>query len=74
MILGGAFMVAHLCWIGRLREKLRATGSMFWGAAVTGSLTPLRVPSESPGAVSLPYSVPLGLGSLAVLAASGICR
>jgi prepilin peptidase CpaA len=74
MILGGAFMVVHLCWIGRFREKLRATGSMFWGAAVTGSLTPLRATSEGPDAVTLPYSVPLGLGSLAVLAASGMCR
>ena len=74
MILGGAFMLVHLCWIGRLGEKLRATGSMFWRAAVTGSLTSLRVTGEAPDAVSLPYSVPLGLGSLAVLAASGICR
>jgi prepilin peptidase CpaA len=67
MILGGAIMVLHLGRLGRLGQKLRATAEMFSTAAVTGSLTPLRVSAEHPDAISLPYSIPLGLGTLAVL-------
>jgi prepilin peptidase CpaA len=73
MILGGVIMAVHLARLGRLGEKLRATGAMFWGAATTGSVASLRMTSGEAGAVSLPYSVPLGLASLAVLAA-GACR
>jgi len=69
MILGGAIMIVHLGRLGRLGEKLRATASMFSAAAVTGSLEPLRVSADRPNAISFPYSVPLGLGTLAVLAA-----
>ena len=67
MILGGAIMVLHLGRLGRLGQKLRATAAMFSTAAVTGSLAPLRVSADEPDAIALPYSVPLGLGTLAVL-------
>ena len=67
MILGGAIMILHLGRLGRLGQKLRATASMFSAAAVTGSLAPLRLSADQPGAIALPYSVPLGLGTLAVL-------
>jgi hypothetical protein len=41
-------------------------------ACVVGrSLEPLRVSAGQPGAITLPYSVPLGLGTLVVLAAPG---
>src|SRR5690348_3845619 len=40
MILGGAVMIVHLGRIGRLGEKLRASGAMVLGAVTTGSLTP----------------------------------
>ena len=53
--------------LGRLGQKLRATASMFSAAAVTGSLAPLRLSADQPDAIALPYSVPLGLGTLAVL-------
>jgi prepilin peptidase CpaA len=67
MILGGAIMVLHLGRLGRLGQKLRATASMFSTAAATGSLAPLRISTDQPDAIALPYSVPLGLGTLAVL-------
>ena len=74
MILGGAIMIVHLCRIGRLGEKLGRTMAMFTMAARTGSIAPLRPPGNDPTAVTLPYSVPLGIGTIAVLAASGAWR
>jgi prepilin peptidase CpaA len=68
MILGGGIMLAHLGRIGRLREKLRATASMVSAAVATGSVAPLRPTGDPQEIVALPYSVPLGLGTLAVLA------
>ena len=68
MILGGAIMFWHLARRGRLREKVMATARMFQAAAMTRSLDPLRVSASDQGAIALPYSVPLGLGTLAVLA------
>src|SRR6059058_4256643 len=66
LVLGGLVMVVHLARQGRLREKLLATAVMIGGAA-EGSLEPLTLSADAPGAVSLPYSVPLGLGTLAAL-------
>jgi len=71
MILGGAIMFWHLARRGRLREKLMATATMFRVAALTRSLDPLRVSAADQGAVALPYSVPLGLGTLAALTWAG---
>jgi len=67
VILGGAAMVWHLARQGRLREKVMATATMFQAAALTRSLGSLRVSAADQGAVALPYSVPLGLGTLAAL-------
>jgi len=67
VILGGAAMIWHLARQGRLREKVMATATMFQAAALTRSLGPLRVSAADQGAVALPYSVPLGLGTLAAL-------
>ena len=67
MILGGAIMVAHLARLGRLGEKLRSTGGMFSAAVAIGSLEPLRLSADNQTAVALPYSVPLGLGVVAVV-------
>jgi prepilin peptidase CpaA len=74
MILGGAIMIVHLCRIGRLGEKLKHTIAMFAAAARTGSIGPLRPPGDDPATVTLPYSVPLGIGTIAVLAASRAWR
>jgi len=74
MILGGAIMTLHLLRRGRLREKLAATGEMVTVAAWSRSLTPLKVSATDRGAIALPYSVPLGLGTVAVLALSGAMR
>ena len=71
MIMGGGLMVWHLARRGRLREKVTATATMFQAAAMTRSLDPLRVSAAGPGAVALPYSVPLGLGTLAALTFAG---
>jgi prepilin peptidase CpaA len=68
MLIGGLIMVVHLARQGRLREKLSATAAMVTGALATGSLTPLQRSAAEPGAIALPYSVPLGLGTMAVVA------
>jgi len=62
---GGLIAVAYLVRLGRLREILAATQRMFTGAVLTHSLTPLRIPAVQ--TVTLPYSVPLGLGTVASL-------
>lgn len=67
MILGGFIMALHLMRLGRLGEKLAALGTMVRSLLVTRSLTGLRVSAQAPGAISLPYSLPLGLGTLAAV-------
>ena len=67
MIFGGLIVVAHLARHGRLREKLGATWAMVAAASLARSVEPLRGPSKDPHAVALPYSVPLGLGTVAVV-------
>ena len=66
--LGGVFAVAHLARIARLREKFDSLRQMIANAALAASFKPLRVSANAPGAVALPYSLPLGLGTLCVLA------
>jgi len=68
MVLGGVLMACHLARNGRLAETLVGMGTMLAAALTTGSLAPLRVPAAAPGRVALPYSVPLGLGTLTVVA------
>ena len=68
VIYGGVVMIVHLIRCGRLREKLAAIRTMLTAAALTGSLQPLLVRPDDAGAVALPYSVPLGLGTITVLA------
>ena len=70
-VAGGVITMAQLALLGRLREKLASTGGMMAAAASTRSLAPLKMPASDPGAVSLPYSVPLGIGTMAVLALAG---
>ncbi len=70
VVAGGVFMLVHLLWIGRAREKLQATLRMAVTAVRIGSLTPLMAPANDPTAVTLPYSVPLGLGVLLTMTAS----
>jgi len=71
MMTGGVITMAQLALLGRLREKLASTGWMMAAAASTRSLAPLKMPASDPRAVSLPYSVPLGIGTVAVLALTG---
>lgn len=63
MLLGGLVAAGVLWRRGRLREKLHATGAMVRSALLTRSWDPLRAPASSEDAVTLPYSVPLGLGT-----------
>jgi prepilin peptidase CpaA len=70
MILGGAIMVVHLARRRRLRETVVKVGTMATASVLGGSLDPLRISAAQPGAIALPYSVPLGLGTIAVLALS----
>jgi prepilin peptidase CpaA len=74
VVLGGVIMAIHLARRGRLREKLAATQAMFATAALSGSIAPLRVSAANAGAITLPYSVPLGVGTVSVLAISQIVR
>ncbi len=67
MVLGGVVMALHLVRLGRLFEKLAALRFMVRSAAVTHSLAGLRVSPQDSGAISLPYSVPLGLGTAAAV-------
>ena len=67
MVLGGVVMVVVLARRGVLVEKLRATAMMLWSAFSIRSLEPLRAPATEPGAIALPYSVPLALGTVAAL-------
>ncbi len=68
MVLGGVILVVHLARLGRLREKLGRLYAMLVGAVVTRSAAPLKISASDPDAIALPYSVPLGLGTLAILA------
>jgi prepilin peptidase CpaA len=70
--LGGAVVAVHLARCGRLREKLVALGRMTAAAALCGSVAPLRANAAGSDAVALPYSVPLGLGTLAAVCALGV--
>ena len=72
VVLGGVVMVAHLLRARRLREKLVATGNLFVAAATARSLRPLALSANGPDVVALPYSVPLGLGAIAVMILSSI--
>lgn len=67
LIAGGCIAAVHLARRSRLRDKLFATATMFTQAVATQSLEPLRAPTTAPGAIVLPYSVPLGLGTMIVL-------
>jgi prepilin peptidase CpaA len=69
---GGVIMLLHLSMQGRLREILSGMGGMIAAAVATRSIDPLRVSASAPGAVTLPYSVPLALGTLAVLVAGRV--
>jgi prepilin peptidase CpaA len=71
LVLGGVVMVIHLTRLGRLRETLFSVATMLTVGVSGRSLDPLRVSAAQPGAITLPYSVPLGLGTLIVLAAPG---
>jgi prepilin peptidase CpaA len=67
MILGGLVMMWVLARRGLLREKLMGTFVMLRSALATRSLVPLKAPASDPGAIALPYSVPLALGTVAAL-------
>jgi prepilin peptidase CpaA len=67
MIFGGLIMLVHLARRGRLQEKLGSTWAMVASASLARSIEPLRAPAADPHAVALPYSVPLGLGTVTVL-------
>ena len=68
MLLGGLVAAIQLARRSRLREKLAATGRMFLNAALARSIDPLRVSMSDAGAVVLPYSLPLGAGTVGAIA------
>lgn len=73
-MLGGIIAIAHLVRIARLGEKLATIGHMVTNAVMMVSIEPLKVSAAAPTAVALPYSVPLGLGTLGVLVATMVQR
>jgi prepilin peptidase CpaA len=68
---GGVIMAVHLALRGRLGQTVHTVGTMAAASVVGRSLEPLRVSAAQPGAITLPYSVPLGLGTIAALVISG---
>jgi prepilin peptidase CpaA len=68
MVLGGIVVAAHAARRGRLEDTFARLGTMVAAATLTRSLVPLRVSAADPRAIALPYSVPLGLGTLAAVA------
>ena len=70
MVFGGVVMAVHLARRGRLRHTVMTVGTMATASLLGASLEPLRVSTARPGAIALPYSVPLGLGTIAVQAIS----
>jgi len=74
MGVGGVIMGVHLLRVGRFTEKIRALQAMISSAVLTRSTLPLRVAADDPGAISLPYSVPLAVGTaVAVVTAVAFC-
>jgi prepilin peptidase CpaA len=65
--LGGLFMAVHLARRAQLAATLSRLGRMLSNAALTGSFEPLKVSAASPNAIALPYSLPLGLGTVGVI-------
>ena len=74
VILGGAIMIVHLARLGRLRDKLASLAEMVTVAAGTRSVRPLMVRSDGEAVIALPYSIPLALGTMAAVVASGGVR
>jgi prepilin peptidase CpaA len=72
MAVGGIVMAIHLVRIGRFAEKLGALKTMIGSMVITRSVAPLQMAADAPGAISLPYSIPLGLGTAAVVLAARI--
>jgi prepilin peptidase CpaA len=72
LMFGGVIMAIHLARLGRLRQTVATVGTMATSSVLGGSLEPLRVSATQPGVITLPYSVPLGLGTLVVLALGGV--
>lgn len=70
MLFGGIVMLVHLLRVQRVGETLRSMWGMVFAALATKSLAPLRRSGVSPQAISLPYSVPLGLGIVVAMAAT----
>ena len=66
VIIGGVVMAAHLLRQGQLVATLARIKNMLVAAIGAGSVEPLRVSSMTSNAIALPYSVPLGLGTLLV--------
>jgi prepilin peptidase CpaA len=71
LALGGIIMAIHLVRLGRLQQTLVTVHAMVASSFFGRSLDPLRVSAAQPNAIALPYSVPLGLGTLLVLAMPG---
>lgn len=67
MVMGGVVTLAHLLRVRRVGEKVRGTGRSVILALRGRSLAPLRASADSPEAIALPYSLPLGLGVVSVV-------
>ena len=72
MILGGSVMAIHLARRSRFGEKMSNLRTMITNAVLARSVAPLRVSTEAADAVTLPYSVPLGLGIAGAICVSVI--
>ena len=74
MVLGGIVMLVHVARLGRLGQTLGSLVGMAAGALRTRSVAPLQAPAARADAVTLPYSVPLGLATVTVVAIGVLSR
>ena len=70
LVLGGVFAVVRLAGSPLLREKIGASWRMVANEVLSRSLAPLKAPASDPNAIVLPYSLPLGIGTVGVIALS----
>ena len=72
-VIGGLITLVHLAYLGKTAEVAGRTARMVASAITQRSLHPLRVDLDAPDAIALPYTLPLGIGSiLAVILACGV--
>jgi prepilin peptidase CpaA len=72
MLMGGVIAALHLMRLGLLLERLQVIRDALVAAVLARSVEPLRMSSAAANAITLPYGVPLALGTLATMIAAAL--